>query len=71
MATILQFRALAKRPAPITLLNGEQQPSVTSAQLLFFTGVRYERHASEPAAVEKPKRKRQARQARQVEQTGS
>jgi hypothetical protein len=68
MATILQFRALAQRPAHLSPSNGELQPSVTSAQLLFFTGVRYERHASEPAQVEKPKRKRQARH---VEQTGS
>lgn len=68
MATILHFRTLAKRHAQIELSNSEQQPSLKSAQLLFFTGVRYERHDPEAATPTKPKRKRQPRQS---EQTGS
>jgi G:T-mismatch repair DNA endonuclease (very short patch repair protein) len=68
MATILHFRTLAKRPAQMEHSNSEQQPSLKSAQLLFFTGVRYERHDTEALTRPKPKRKRQPRQ---VEQTGS
>jgi hypothetical protein len=68
MATILQFRTLAKRQAQSDFSNSEQQPSLKSAQLLFFTGVRYERHGPAAPTPTKPKRKRQPRQ---VEQTGS
>lgn len=56
MATIIQFSALAKRPAETAPTSDQQQ----SAQLLFFTGVRYERHEQVAVQPAKPKRKRQA-----------
>jgi hypothetical protein len=56
MATILHFSALAKRPADTAAVNDQQH----SAQLLFFTGVRYERHEHVAVQPAKPKRKRQA-----------
>lgn len=71
MATILQFRTQANRAAPRIHENSEQQPSSQSARLLFFTGVRYERHDETMAQPPQPKRKRPPRQAGPVEQTGS
>ncbi len=73
MATILQFRSPANCKAPRNVEASEQQPSLKSARLLFFTGVRYERHGEIVDQPAQPKRKRQPRQSRQaapVEQTG-
>jgi hypothetical protein len=58
MATILEFRPAAGSCRAADATGGPTAAAARSAELIFFPGVRYERHEQTPAPKSRGKRRR-------------